>query len=435
MSSSDLAISVRGLGKSYIIAHKSTLPTNLREAIVDRLRRPLGNGQQANETFWALKDVDFDVRHGEVVGIVGRNGAGKSTLLKLLSRITSPTAGGIDIYGRIASLLEVGTGFHPELTGRENMYLNGTILGMTRREIDRKIDEIVDFSGVERFLDTPVKRYSSGMYVRLAFAVAAHLEPEILIIDEVLSVGDAAFQKKCLGKINDVAHEGRTVLFVSHNMATVGALCERVVLLEQGRLTFDGLTEDGVARYVRTATATPSVDLTAATHRHGPREYGRIRSISLLDAGRAPCDHFAMGEALTVEMEMECGQRLYPAEVGFGLANDYAATIHFFVSAWEGLELNLEPGRHRFRVTIPRLLVFPGTYTLTPWLKLQGAMVDDQVDSAIQLTVVAADVTGHNAYFERYTQYGKYAVYCPSRWTHTPAGEGEPLLVPGGSRD
>src|SRR5208337_219554 len=249
MSSNDLAVSVRGLSKSYVIAHNSNQPTNFREVIVDRIRHPLGNGRQHQETFWALKDIDFDIRLGESVGIIGRNGAGKSTLLKLLSRITYPTAGAIDLYGQMASLLEVGTGFHAELTGRENIFLNGSILGMRRGEIDRKFDEIVEFSGVEQFLDTPVKRYSSGMYVRLAFAVAAHLEPDILVVDEVLSVGDAAFQKKCLGKMGSFAQGGRTVLFVSHNMEAIRSLCQRAVWLTEGRLHRDGEANEIVEAY------------------------------------------------------------------------------------------------------------------------------------------------------------------------------------------
>jgi lipopolysaccharide transport system ATP-binding protein len=219
----------------------------------NRLRRldTFKNGHtESDDTLWALKDVSFDVQEGEVVGIIGRNGAGKSTLLKILSRITEPTSGRVKIRGRVSSLLEVGTGFHPDLTGRENIYMNGTILGMTKREIDRKFDEIVDFSGVERFLDTPVKRFSSGMQVRLAFAVAAHLEPEILIIDEVLAVGDAEFQKKCLGKMQDVAEHGRTVLFVSHNMAAVSNLCSRAIVVMNGSLTMDRDVKSAVDSYI-----------------------------------------------------------------------------------------------------------------------------------------------------------------------------------------
>ncbi len=417
MSSKDLAVSVRGLSKSYVIAHNSNQPTNFREVIVDRIRHPLGNGRQHQETFWALKDVDFDIRRGESVGIIGRNGAGKSTLLKLLSRITYPTAGAIDLYGHMASLLEVGTGFHVELTGRENIFLNGSILGMRRGEIDRKFDEIVEFSGVEQFLDTPVKRYSSGMYVRLAFAVAAHLEPDILVVDEVLSVGDAAFQKKCMGKMSDVLREGRTVLFVSHNMSTVSALCERILLMEKGRLKFDGPTSEGITSYLRVGAVSPSVDLSSVANRRGPNEYGRLSSVSLFDAAGQPSDNFAMGEAMVVELEVECGRRIVPAEVGFALVNPYGVSIHYFVSTWEGLELDLEPGRHRFRVTVPQVLVHPGSYVLGLFLKRQGQAADDMVDSAIQLTVVGADVTGHNPYFERYS-FSKSEVYCPSEWSY-----------------
>ena len=233
---SDIAIRVRGLSKSYTIRHQnSPTESTLTETIMRRLRNPL-SGSSSCETFWALKDIDFDIKKGDVVGVIGRNGAGKSTLLKILSRITEPTTGRIELFGRIGSLLEVGTGFHPELTGRENIFLNGAILGMTRSEIKKQFDAIVDFSGVENFLDTPVKRYSSGMYVRLAFAVAAHLNPEILIVDEVLAVGDAEFQKKCLGKMKEVSSAGRTVLFVSHNMAAVQSLCSSAILLQKGQL-------------------------------------------------------------------------------------------------------------------------------------------------------------------------------------------------------
>src|SRR5580765_3647216 len=233
-------IRVENLSKQYTIGGPAEPYSTLRESLVKKVKAPfnaLRNGRRnGNEQFWALKDINFEVTPGEVVGIIGRNGAGKSTLLKILSRITEPTDGRIDLYGRVGSLLEVGTGFHPELTGRENIYLNGQILGMRRKEIDRQFDAIVDFAGVEQFIDTPVKRYSSGMYVRLAFAVAAHLETEILVVDEVLAVGDAEFQKKCLGKMDAVAKQGRTVLFVSHNMNAIESLCQRIAHLEQGQV-------------------------------------------------------------------------------------------------------------------------------------------------------------------------------------------------------
>jgi lipopolysaccharide transport system ATP-binding protein len=251
----DVIIRVDNLSKQYQLGAKQKRYSTLRDSVVDVLRVPIRwfKGEKPQkELFWALKDVSFEVKQGESVGIIGRNGAGKSTLLKILSRITKPSSGRAELFGRVGSLLEVGTGFHPELTGRENIYLNGSILGMTRVEIDRKFDEIVDFAEVENFLDTPVKFYSSGMYVRLAFAVAAHLEPEILIVDEVLAVGDAAFQKKSLGKMGDVARSGRTVLFVSHNMGAITRLCNRGLLLSEGKLLKDGTADQVVSDYLLT---------------------------------------------------------------------------------------------------------------------------------------------------------------------------------------
>ena len=265
----DVAIHADGLGKKYLIGHETDRGhyTALRDVLArtargfarsagDMLRgRQLISGDEVEE-FWALRDVSFEIKRGEVVGIIGRNGAGKSTLLKILSRITEPSEGRVEIRGRVASLLEVGTGFHPELTGRENIYLNGAILGMAHSEIKRKFDQIVAFAGVEKFLDTPVKRYSSGMYIRLAFAVAAHIEPEILVVDEVLAVGDADFQKKCLGKMQDVARHGRTVLFVSHNMNAIQSLCSRLTCFSEGRLLFEAQdVRVGVDRYLQGSTS------------------------------------------------------------------------------------------------------------------------------------------------------------------------------------
>jgi len=250
------AVQVKGLGKRYVLGGAEQSDVSFREMLTGALAAPfrrmrrLQGERDEGESFWALKDVNFSIDPGEVVGIVGRNGAGKSTLLKILSRITDPTEGQIEIRGRVSSLLEVGTGFHPELTGRENIFLNGAILGMSRKEILGKFDEIVAFSEVERFLDTPVKRYSSGMYVRLAFAVAAHLEPEILVVDEVLAVGDASFQKKCLGKMKDVGQEGRTVLFVSHNMGAIRSLCQRAICLHQGSIAIDDTLDAAIDYYL-----------------------------------------------------------------------------------------------------------------------------------------------------------------------------------------
>jgi lipopolysaccharide transport system ATP-binding protein len=261
---SDIAISVENLSKSFKIAHEHQRLKHyrtLRDDLIGLPRRLLGhlgwNGRSTPETFWALKNVSFEVKKGEVVGIVGRNGAGKSTLFKILNRITEPTSGGADIYGRVGALLEVGTGFHPELTGRENVFMNGAILGMRRTEIRSKFDEIVSFAGVEKFLDTPVKRYSSGMYVRLAFAVAAHLEAQILLVDEVLAVGDTEFQKKCLGKMHDVSQAGKTVIFISHAMEAISRLCHRALWLHEGRLIADGPADEVIAKYTANPNGLP----------------------------------------------------------------------------------------------------------------------------------------------------------------------------------
>ncbi len=281
---SEIAIEVRGLGKRYAIGGQRTPYRTLRESLTGAFRRrPAAAAQTTDRAFWALKDVSFDVARGEVVGIIGRNGAGKSTLLKVLSRITEPTEGGADINGRVGSLLEVGTGFHPELTGRENVFLNGAILGMRRSEIAAKFDEIIAFAETEKFLDTPVKFYSSGMYTRLAFAVAAHLDPEILIVDEVLAVGDAAFQKKCLGKMQDVAGQGRTVLFVSHSMPSVLRLCRTAVFMDRGRVVATGGAEEMTRLYLASG-ATRTAERTWAEADAPGDAVAKLKSVRMLDA-------------------------------------------------------------------------------------------------------------------------------------------------------
>src|SRR5712691_1608663 len=311
----DVVIRAEGLGKKYMIGHEIEREryTALRDVLArgarDAWRKAadLVHGRAlvaggATEEFWALRDVSFEVQRGEVLGIIGRNGAGKSTLLKILSRITEPTEGRVTIRGRVASLLEVGTGFHPELSGRENIYLNGAILGMTRAEIRRKFDEIVAFAEVEKFLDTPVKRYSSGMYVRLAFAVAAHLEPEILVVDEVLAVGDAEFQKKCLGKMSEVAGGGRTVLFVSHNMSAIKSLTKRVLYVNRGRVSYDGSTEAALHLYTR-----PSPFKGGESKPLGRGRHTRIVNTELLDDSGLTTFQYKGGSrmrfALTVETD------------------------------------------------------------------------------------------------------------------------------------
>ena len=298
-------ISVEGLGKSYTIRHEGqTRYKSLREEIFKLPKRFLQRSSQSHEEFWALKDVSFDVMPGDRLGIIGRNGAGKSTLLKLLSRITEPTTGRITLHGRVASLLEVGTGFHPELTGRENIFLNGAVLGMGRSEVLSKFDEIVDFAGVEKFLDTPVKRYSSGMYVRLAFAVAAHLEPEILIVDEVLAVGDLDFQKKCLGKMEDVCREqGRTVLFVSHNMAMIEALCDRGFFLQRGELVLDAPAGLTIARYSGMSGAEGDLDFSQRSIPEGAQ--ARILRAYTTDKNEKRTWEFSLHDPIAIHMEYE----------------------------------------------------------------------------------------------------------------------------------
>jgi lipopolysaccharide transport system ATP-binding protein len=313
----DLAIRAEGLGKQYRLGHKQepyktlrdTLPNTLMAAFRRTRRKLCGQADRPTELdniIWALENVSFEVKHGEVVGILGRNGAGKSTLLKILSRITDPTTGFAEICGRMGSLLEVGTGFHPELTGRENIYLNGAILGMKRAEIRRKFDEIVAFAEVEKFIDTPVKHYSSGMYLRLAFAVAAHLETEILLVDEVLAVGDAAFQKKCLGKIGEVAGKGRTVLFVSHNMLAIQSLCTKSILLEGGKVAIDGSTEQAVMKYLSSIEQLHRQPLALREDRVGGGGF-RFASVQFLNPETmVPCDILVSGQAVIIRIGFRC---------------------------------------------------------------------------------------------------------------------------------
>lgn len=315
------AISVKGLGKQYRIGGRQqrhdTFIATLTAAMASPFRRlmRIGDAVPAEQLFWALRNVSFDLNRGEVLGIIGRNGAGKSTLLKVLSRITEPTEGRMEVHGRLGALLEVGTGFHPDLTGRENIFLNGTILGMKRREVSRKFDEIVEFSGIEQFLDTPVKRYSSGMYVRLAFAVAAHLEPDILLVDEVLTVGDVAFQKKCLGKMGDIAGEGRTVIFVSHNMPAVKSLCHRAILIDQGSIEHDGPAAEVVQHYLVDATQSSS-KIWAESERPGNRSC-KLEAVRLLNSSGAPVSSVYLSEELLIEIAYEI---IEPgAGVGFSL--------------------------------------------------------------------------------------------------------------------
>ena len=317
-------------------------------------------GNQEGEFIWALRDVSFDVQQGEAMGIIGRNGAGKSTLLKILSRVTAPTGGVVKAKGRVASLLEVGTGFHPELTGRENTYLNGAIMGMSRAEVRRKFDEIVDFSGVEQFIDTPVKRYSSGMYVRLAFAVAAHLEPEILIVDEVLSVGDAAFQKKSLGKMGDVARGGRTVLFVSHNMPAINRLCTRAVLLDAGKLIEDGPAPQITASYLAEAQDSSGQRTWSLENAPGTNEV-RLLGVNLEKSDGQPAFTVDVSDRLTVRIRYHVGT----LGIQFRCAAQfYTQGVLAFASIEPVEQVREECGEYDSVVVIPPHLLAEGEYTV-----------------------------------------------------------------------
>lgn len=367
----DIAIHVEGLGKQYRIGAARAPYKTLRESLVQAFQSPFRRLRQgfqpsnADNTFWALRDVSFDVKRGEVVGIIGRNGAGKSTLLKILSRITGPTEGLADIYGRVGSLLEVGTGFHPELTGRENIYLNGAILGMKRAEIERKFDEIVDFAEVEKFIDTPVKRYSSGMYVRLAFAVAAHLEPDILMVDEVLSVGDAAFQKKCLGKMGDVAKEGRTVLFVSHNMTAISQLCSQCILLNQGEVINYASTEEVIHQYLNRISVTNPGDLETQVHSLRPDDVFTLHLIKVFPGNSNNSQtEFLTHLPIVLEMVYEIKKPESNLRIGFDIIS--ADGVLLFRSFDDDLEVVCrEPGYYHSRCIIPGNWLTVGEYLLT----------------------------------------------------------------------
>ncbi|HET6892480.1 MAG TPA: polysaccharide ABC transporter ATP-binding protein [Pyrinomonadaceae bacterium] len=374
-SSMNPIVRVENLSKQYTIGTRDAAYDTLRESLVEAMRAPfkrLRNGKRNGETILALKNVSFTVEPGEVVGIIGRNGAGKSTLLKVLSRITEPTTGRAELYGRVASLLEVGTGFHAELTGRENTYLNGAILGMKKAEIDRKFDQIVAFADLEKFLDTPVKRYSSGMYMRLAFAVASHLEPEIMVVDEVLAVGDAAFQKKCLGKMENVAQEGRTVLFVSHNMVAVQSLCKRVLWLDHGEIVEDGKAVGVVSSYLNNAFGDGSLLEEAwpdAANAPG-NDVARLRRISVRPQTGPSDDPLTMRTPFLIEVEywnlvpearLHITLHLYTEHeilaftTGSGIDQEWAgrpmpAGLYRSVCHVPGELLNV--GRHRFKVLV-----------------------------------------------------------------------------------
>lgn len=408
----DIVIRAEGLGKKYVIGHEVEREryTTLRDAIARRVKNYARSSAgrlsrretpvvPAIEDFWALRDINFEIRRGEVLGIIGRNGAGKSTLLKVLSRITEPSEGRVQLRGRVASLLEVGTGFHPELTGRENIFLNGAILGMTRTEIRRRFDEIVAFADVERFLDTPVKKYSSGMYVRLAFAVAAHLEPEILIVDEVLAVGDAEFQKKCLGKLGEVASGGRTVLFVSHNMAAVQNLCTRALLIDAGRLKMAGDPASAISDYL-SAEPDESPELFSRPRPGWARPW--IRRVRLLDDSGTERTTFELGENINVEMDIVAPGDQTIRQPGMSIVVNHlscgtVSCINTRMSGYWPKSDGCVQGTYSGRILDPNLV--QGLYSLEIWCA-DGAVDVDVVNDACRFSVQNKDIygSGHAPY-------------------------------------
>src|SRR5216683_2081963 len=401
-------LEIRNVSKQYKLGGRRLRKAEtFRELLQRTVSKPFGqltglrnNGAPKEDlyAFWALQDVNTEVNQGDIVGIIGRNGAGKSTLLKILSRITSPTEGMVTIRGRLASLLEVGTGFHPELTGKENIFLNGAILGMRRAEIIRRFDEIVAFAEVEKFLDTPVKHYSSGMYVRLAFAVAAHLDPEILIVDEVLAVGDLTFQKKCLGKMSEVSRGGRTVLFVSHNMAAIENLCTRGIVLHQGQLCFDGGSKEAIQYYLNSLSvqsgAGSVVDLDGVGDRRS-LVAPLLRRLEFLTENEQPLtEGLPIGSRLKVKVHFDLAKPTANFNVGLGFNNSYGHRIFtahsvFEPNRWEKERL----GAQVLSCEIPSFTLTPGEYTVKVWLDLKGSEAD-AIEDAAKITVLEADFYG-----------------------------------------
>jgi len=398
--SKHVVIQTDGLGKRYRRGLRPASET-LREALTSFMRSPRIFLRRPRQTqFWALEGVTLQVMDGEVLGLIGGNGAGKTTLLKILSRITRPTTGWAKIHGRVRSLLEVGTGFHPELSGRQNTYLSGSILGMRKREIDRKFDEIVAFADIDKFIDTPVKHYSSGMYVRLAFAVAAHLEPEILLVDEVLAVGDITFQKKCLGKMGDVARQGRTIVLVSHNMAAISSLCSRCLLLEQGRITFDGPTATALTRYYAKSMKVGSRGDTLRDRSRQGNGKARFSSIAVkAQSADGEALEFAYpGCDLSVEIEVECQTSFADCILAAVFYDSTGYRLIDTNTAQKGQFVSLDAGQKaKSRFLLRQVLLRPGQYYIGLWLGRHGMEVLDDVEHAVTLDVVESEETSQHS--------------------------------------
>lgn len=418
---SEAIISVENLSKRYLIGRQAQKGDGLRHALERAVRAPFAMlrpearlKRAKTEEFWALRDLNLEIKQGEMLGVIGRNGAGKSTLLKLLSRITEPTTGSIKLRGRVASLLEVGTGFHPELTGRENIFLNGSILGMSRVEIKRKFDEIVAFAEIDKFLDTPVKRYSSGMYVRLAFAVAAHLEPEILIVDEVLAVGDAEFQKKCLGKMEDVsAKQGRTVILVSHQMPAIQNLCSRCVLLDRGRLVKEGKTEEIVADYMAAGAELANADLAERTDRVG-KGHAKITGIQMLDGAGEPIREAASGSdvILRVSYAVAGGETLGKCVVCLAFYKDLECYFGLSTALVSKDEIQIA-GQGSIDFRVPAWPLSGGRYRVDVYMET-GSDMQDLVNDAAYIDTADGDFFGTGKVC--HDDYWRNFVLVPHSW-------------------
>jgi lipopolysaccharide transport system ATP-binding protein len=414
-------ITAEGLGKAYRLGVKMDKNATFRDALVGAIKSPMkrlkariGEPTGVDDTFWAIRNISFEVNEGEVLGLIGRNGAGKSTLLKVLSRITEPTEGKATLRGRVASLLEVGTGFHPELSGRENIYLNGAILGMRKTEIDRKFDQIVEFAEVSKFLDTQVKRYSSGMYVRLAFAVAAHLEPEILIVDEVLAVGDANFQKKCLGKMSDVVKDGRTILFVSHNMDAVASLCTHTLLVSGGNVGQRLTPDEGIKQYLALSAEGAELPLAKKPRIQQKKRPPIFVGLTVTGDGGHP-NVVQSGGAVTFEVELaDCDDLRSGGMCGIAITNDRGTRIAFFHTLYQGGFTFKGTNHGKLTCTVPSLPLTPNSYFIE-LVFADGYGIIEKVERADRLDVVFADVLGTGKIPSNQQGY----VVWPAEWDYT----------------
>ena len=378
--------------------------------IISKLTFKKKNNVSKNR-FVALNNISFSVKEGEIVGIIGRNGAGKSTLLKILSRITEPSSGTARYTGRVASLLEVGTGFHGDMTGRENIFLNGSLYGLTRKEIASKVDSIIEFAQVQEFIDTPVKRYSSGMFVRLAFAVAAHLEPEILIIDEVLAVGDADFQKRCISKMGEINKTGKTILIVSHNMATIGSFCDRCILIDQGKIIHDGSVEKGISQYLSMGRVNSQHGLWKRPKNFVSNKlderYSEIQSIEMLDDSGSQTHLLKCGMPFTIILDLEVFRETQYLDICFGIVRHDGIQLSLSINSWEGNSRKFSIGKHKFKVNFPRIPYFAGNYTLSAWTKNSTQDInDDSIPHALSFEIIDYNFNGHIFDFSAYYHAG-----------------------------